>query len=84
MVHALSVAGASNGPEQYMPFDGQSPAFSCACSHLALCGVPVPLPTPQGRRAQQLRTMPKREIRMLRKATRFGCGTMRYSGHGGN
>ena len=34
-----------------------------------LFGVPFPLPTPQGRRDSQLRTMPEREIRMLRKAT---------------
>ncbi len=32
-------------------------------------GVPFPLPRPRGRWASQLRTMPKREIRMLRKAT---------------
>ncbi len=34
-----------------------------------LFGVPFPLPTPQGRRDSHLRTLPKREIRMLRKAT---------------
>ena len=38
-------------------------------SSTTLYGVPFPLPTPQGRRDSQLRTMPKREIRMLRKAT---------------
>ncbi len=31
--------------------------------------VPFPLPTPQGRRDSHLRTMPEREIRILRKAT---------------
>ncbi len=34
-----------------------------------LFGMPFPLPTPQGRRDSQFRTMPNREIRMLRDAT---------------
>ncbi len=38
-------------------------------SSTTLFGVPSPRPTPQGRRAQQHRTMPEREIRVLRKAT---------------
>ncbi len=38
-------------------------------SSTTLFGRPLPLPTPQGRRDSQLRTVPEREIRMLRKAT---------------
>jgi hypothetical protein len=38
-------------------------------SPTTLFRVPFPLPTPQGRRDSQLRTMPQREIRTLRKAT---------------
>ncbi len=38
-------------------------------SSTTLFGVPFPLPTLQGRRDSQLRTMREREIRMLRKAT---------------
>ncbi len=48
---------------------------SVPLSSTTLFGVPFPLPTPQGRRDSQLRTMPEREIRMLRKAT---------PGHGGH
>ncbi len=38
-------------------------------SSTIIFGVPFPLPTPQGRWALQLKTMPEREIQMLRKAT---------------
>jgi hypothetical protein len=38
-------------------------------SSTTLFGVAFPLPKPQGRRDSHLRTMPKREIRMLHKAT---------------
>ncbi len=38
-------------------------------SSTTLFGVPFPLPTPQGRRDSQLRTMLERDIRILRKAT---------------
>ncbi len=38
-------------------------------SSTTLFRVPFPLPTPQGRWDSQLRTMPEREFRMLRKAT---------------
>jgi hypothetical protein len=41
-----------------------------------LFGVPFSLPTPQGRWASRLRIMPKREIRILRKATH-----PRHGGH---
>ncbi len=48
--------------------------MSVRLSSTTLFGVPFPLPTPQGRRASRVRTVPEREIRMLRNA---------IPGHGG-
>jgi hypothetical protein len=48
-------------------------------SSTTLYGVPFPLPTPQGRRDSHLRTMPKHEFRMLRKATPRTCGPLRQT-----
>ena len=46
--------------------------WACSLSSTTLFGVPFPLPTPQGRRAQQLKTRPECWIRGLHEASTQG------------
>ena len=46
--------------------------WACSLFSTALFGVPFPLPTPQGRRAQQLKTRPECWIRGLHEASTQG------------
>ena len=49
--------------------------WACSLFSTTLFGVPIPLPTPQGRRAQQIKTRPECWIRGLHEASTQGIET---------